>query len=553
VRTVWIALLVVGCSGSNEASVLRIEPPSVEMIVTPGATPPEVVFHVFAGARDVTADASLKLDGAAIGELDGAAIGELDGATLASDGLTGGAAIVTASFGGSSGVATVTAKVSSQRIANGTSATAPDLFAAADDIAIDASLSPGDGAVLPPDLGRLEVDFAAPDADDLHEIAFSGPYLDVRVYTAGVSGPRHVDLTPLESASIAHTSRGAGVELSVRSLAVAAPVQAHASTAHLAFTDRDLATNFAFGVPAPTPGIAPAWTYDVAAGMATPRKTEAPCVGCHYAASADGRRIAVGLGGMGFGYGAIYDALTFAPLTAFDPNVQWFTATFDPGGRVVSSFAGVLTLRDGASLAAIATLPAAAGATMPTIDPTGKTLVYGIAPDGGPYPDSIPAELVASDWDAATGTLGPPRTLVPPDGVSGVELPVFSDDGRYVLFTRRPSLKDPHAFAGAGIVVANGSGLRAITTDPRDVRFSWASAIAPTMSEGLGPDPMAWLVMNSTRPVGVRDQSGAPQLWLVAWFPERGIATPFHLPGQDPAAGVRHAPQRIATSSGPSH
>src|SRR5205823_2040475 len=115
--------------GGSEATNIRLDPPSAALIVEIGKTPPAIAFHVFAGDRDVTAGATLTLTGATIGAV--------SGATVASDGATGGAALVTASYEGSTVLAPITARVTSSRLASGAAANTLDAFDAADNLPYD--------------------------------------------------------------------------------------------------------------------------------------------------------------------------------------------------------------------------------------------------------------------------------------------------------------------------------------------------------------------------------------------------------------------------------
>lgn len=175
------------CGASISDASLRIEPATASFVVELGAAPPTASFQVFADDVDVTSDVMWSLDGAPLGPAS---------AEFHSDGLTGGAARLVANYHGRSTAAMLEAHVTSRRIAGDTRRDAPDLFAAASDVAVDAAIEPGDNVVLPPSLGRLDIDFAADAADDLHEIALVGPYLDVRIYVPGQPGPRAARVLP---------------------------------------------------------------------------------------------------------------------------------------------------------------------------------------------------------------------------------------------------------------------------------------------------------------------------------------------------------------------
>ena len=75
---------------------------------------------------------------------------------------------------------------------------------------------------------------------------------------------------------------------------------------------------------------------------------------------------------------------------------------------------------------------------------------------------------------------------------------------------------------------------------------SFASPILAARAGHDEPEPITWILMKSYRPVGARAQLGVGQLWVMAFFPERGIASrPFHLPGQSASIAVLHKPNAL--------
>jgi len=103
------------------------------------------------------------------------------------------------------------------RFAGGVPASASTWLAPGKDVATAHPVEPGDGAVLPPGLGKLEVDFGADDADDVHEVSLTSAYADIHVYAPGAPGPRHIELTAEEWQVVASTNRGGAAALAVRS------------------------------------------------------------------------------------------------------------------------------------------------------------------------------------------------------------------------------------------------------------------------------------------------------------------------------------------------
>jgi hypothetical protein len=155
-------------------------------------------------------------------------------------------------------------------------------------------------------------------------------------------------------------------------------------------------------------------------------------------------------------------------------------------------------------------------------------------------PQPTPAELRIHSWDPAMRTLGPPVILEPAaDGVF-VKYPDFSPDDRLVVYSSAPAATG--APGDIMVVRADGSTGPLLLASGYDMaRF--ASPIVAAHSGYSVALPMVWIVMQSNRPVGGRDQAGAPQLWAMAFYPELGLASrPFYLPGQDATVAVLHAP-----------
>jgi hypothetical protein len=512
------ATLAVACGGCGATLFapheLTFDQNDVTVIVDlSGPAPDPIPLRVLStDDGDVTAGATLTLAGTNLGTI--------AGATLVLDGRIGGEATIQASFGSLSASLPVTVRLHSTRLVPGTPASAPDTIANAPVTQTNMALEPGDGAIVPPNIDHLEVDFSAEDSDDLHEIAIRSPYLDVRVYGSATPGPRHFDLTADEWTAISRTSRGDGIDLTVWSQNSTATTSSRMSYAHLAIADRDLVGGLVFG-GGPNGQAAQLWHYDLATG-ATPwlQSATGACQSCHVAASPDGKRVAIG----GGGGGALIDTQTRALVPVVD---AWGSGTFDPSGALVTSTAGVLNMRD-ASGTNVATLATGVYAAEPTISGDGSALAYVVTDDTVNF---VGPALRVHDWNAATATLGPPREIVRIPGGAIAE-PELSADGTWILYGQ---LATPSFSDSMGVAVADTSGHlppKPISMDSQDWWARWMGPIAPTRIAGRDPAPMAWIVLRSIRTVGGRENNVA-QLWLVGFFPRTGeITRPFHLPGQ---------------------
>src|SRR5262249_8360003 len=147
----------------------------------------------------------------------------------------------------------------------------------------------------PGNLGHLDVDFAADDADTLHQLRARSRYVDIRVYQTGSPGPRHIEFMPDEWDVISRSSRGDGVLLGTRSMANAPGAVAHSSAAaRIGTAALDASSLLSTGGP---PGSAPTmWRYSMHGAGLEPYITGVggACLGCHVAVSPDGSRLTAG-------------------------------------------------------------------------------------------------------------------------------------------------------------------------------------------------------------------------------------------------------------------
>jgi len=529
--------MAIGCT--TGASGLRVEPAAIDADVDLAQPAPQVDLRVFADDNDVTDEASFALAGKPLGTI--------AGARWISDGHTGGTAQIMVSAAGGVATVPVTARVHETRFA-GAPAGAAGWFTSAD-VAVNQPLDPEDGAALPPSLGKLEVDFGADDGDDIHEVAVTAPYLDIRVYAPGAPGPRHLELDADEWQAIGGTTRGDGFALDVRSTKSGGGAPVHIVSAHLEVADLD-ASALVFGAAdadatGAITGRPELYRYDIQHAAVTPFAS-ADCIGCHVAVSPDGKRIAAA--GMAVSGGALVGmTIDVASGAVTIANDSWNTGVYDPGGRLLTSFTttGELTLRDGTTAAPIQTLALGEPAAGPTISLDGRSLAYALmtAPEVG-NPAGI--ALRVRPWDAATAAVGAPITVATD---AGILAPQFSSDGAWILYTRSTEPTE-RGIVGGAVVRADGSAPPVVlTAGLGDQIPRWASPIASVRSGGRDAEPVAWIAFSSTRAVGA-SPSLVKSLWLAAYYPERGVlARPFRLPGQSQMLAVMHAPYALTLTS----
>ncbi len=549
-RCTWlVGLVVTGCTTSVAGIApvaLRVEPTALDLDVDIALLPPTAAVHVFAvesdgGERDVTSEATFAFDGPQLGAI---AAG-----TMTSDGLTGGVATMRITYGQQAAAVPVTAHVHGHRVVDGTPQGAAAAFAAATPTAVDAHLDPSDGAVLPSGLGGLVLSFAAADLDDVHHVVVTAPYLDLEILAPGVAGPREVALTPNEWGAIARTARGSAVQLEVASLQSSAPAIAQVTTVGLDVADLDPSALVFGGTTSAATDASPTrpwlWRYDMHAASAAQMfaNPTGSCIGCHVAVSADGSRIAaVIITPAGPSLNGVVLDTSGTVIAQSDPAsaMPWATAAFDPGGQLLAGWQGNLTLRDAATGQVLAPIAMTETAAAPTISPDGTALAYVTLDSGFGDAASQPVgnALHVRPWSATAAAVGPSAELVRDSG--GVVLPSFSSDGQWIAFGHTIDSEVP---ASSAAVRADGSGTTVLlTSDPLDQLAHWASPVATARAGDRAPEPMVWVSVVSTRPVG-GGATSTPQLWLEAFYPERGAISPaFHLPGQPAALSVLHSP-----------
>ena len=398
-RAIALAVIASGCTGDHAG--LRIEPPEVDLVVALDGTA-RVPLVVTADDSDVTGDVELVLEGTDLGTV---------GPTgFASNGRTGGRAKIVVRYAGATAEIPVHVRVESRRFIQVPS-DAVGWFSRFE-VPYEAGLEPGDGAVLPPNLGTLDVHFDAVATDDTHELAITTPDLDLRVFSATT---RRIELTRSEWDALSRTARGTTADLTVKSL-VAAGGDVRVSRAQIAIAELLLASEVLFTGRATGDEMPQMWSYDLFRGT-TEAWTALPagnCVGCHVAISRDGARIAAG-GSVGTaGGGVILNAITkdfTAPPSAAVGN--WTSATFDPSGLLVTTNSGALTVRDGTTAMPLASVTPELPAAQPAIAHHRQTLAYVGGPIDLASTQPVQQELRIHEWDPATATLGRPGILVP--------------------------------------------------------------------------------------------------------------------------------------------
>jgi hypothetical protein len=515
---ITITVGTAGCSMSIDTThELRIEPATIAMDVDLAGPPPTVALHVISVGDDGT---ETDVTTTATYAITGQPLGAVTNGRLASDGVTGGQATLAVAFHELAASIDVTATVHGRRIVDGALA---DAFAGATAMPAALQLAPGDGVVLPPNLGELDLAWTADPAADTHRVHITAPYLDVEV---DAPGPSAITLAPNEWQAVARTARSGAVNVDIASLQSSAPAIAQVATATYRIADVD-ASSVLFGAMVGTelPVLA---RYDMktATTRALFAGPEGGCVGCHVAVSADGTRIAAGAPSTaGGGAGVLFDATNGTILATSDtmPDAPWNAAAFDPSGALIAATrSGGLAVHDGSTGAMVQPIAMDELATSPTIAPDGSALAYTMMDTAGPAPwNPAGAALHVRPWNVATAAVGSAIELVR-DG-RGIVMPVYSPDGRWIAYAHSadPTLETP---TGSAAVRSDGSGqIVELTTDPLDQMARWASPVS---------NGQVWIAFVSARPFGALP-AGTKQLWLEQLDTATGtLSSAFHLPGQ---------------------
>ena len=563
-----LVLTVVGCAGSTpqngspDAGVVAIDglksidiaPKSASLAVINGTTPTQQFTATGHFADGHTADVTKSLQWS----LSDPGLGGIGAGLFASVAQRGGRAVVQATDGVQLASATLSVKLSTVRFSTDDGSTAGPDAATKFGGATDASLAPAlayplDGAVVPRNLGELEVQWHRPSgAADLFEVSFESELLDLKVYTNGsVPAGGRLSLAPVDWSAVADTAAGSVVNIQVRAVQASDPSKVGASTAVKLTIGSDPVQGgiyyFTPDLVADTGAIF-RHAFGDTSGKATqlfPTGSDHRCVGCHVL-SRDGEKFAVSYNGAA---GAYFGVADLKPILPESKNVDWNFSTLSPDGkRVAATELGTLAVYDlsgGASTGTkLATLEPNGFATHPDWSPDGKSIVYvRIGQQLGSLESHFhEGSLVVVD-DDGMGNFGTPRVLVQAAAGENNYYPSFSPDGRWVLFNRSTTAGggddgDSYDDPSASLYVISSDGM----VGP--VRLEGANGAAPLVTNswprwspfvqhnGESGD-LLYFTFSSKRDYGIElTGTGAPQIWMAAFDP----LAPGSTSGSSPAA-----------------
>ena len=387
---------------------------------------------------------------------------------------------------------------------------------------------PPAGAMIPPNLGEMDVHWRDPASKDLYEVTLSGGFVTLKTYVAGLGAATWHTLAANHWALLSSGARGVDLDVRVRGLASASP----ATFIEGSETVRIAAEAVRGGVYYWNTSRAAIMRFDMTAQAAPPEQFypavgQSGCVGCH-AVSRDGTVVAYRRDGGNMNYG---NALKVSGLQKklTENTQQWNFAAIHPDNADMFT-----TTQNGLHRTDLATgvttpLYTASRIAHPDVAATGTAIVATQLTAGNEVWASA-SSLVVFDYDKTTKTVGAPRTLVAQTGTVFPYYPSFSADSNWVMFNQAPS-GDSYDNANAQLWVTKADG----TSPP--IRLSAAEAAGehdswPKWTPFVTMEPTAaasekvmWFTVASRRPFGVRSTAGQkPQLWLAPFYPERAAA-----------------------------
>ena len=505
---------------------------------------------------DVTATATLSVD---------ANFGSATGNTFTTTGTAAGITTITANVGDQSGTAQVTVHVQTHRLDTGAVANAVDLFGPA--ATIDTSPSraptiayPAPEVVMPSNIGDFDVHWQSASSDDTFEIEISSTYAVLDVYEP--ASPNYMAFTPDEWTVV--SSQAASVTINVRSASSTAPgTIAAAPTQSVTLSDQPIAGGLYYWAASSTDPNAPYGIYrhdvaapqtaaeqfytEVDAGNADPTNyPHGRCVACH-SMSRDGTKMSIVYdGGPPSGDLIAASLMDVATRTVISPSPGYwdFASYTSTGTYVVTESNNVLTLRDGSTAAVVLDpVPTGGRASHPDFSADDSAMTFVQSVSGFPW-EFTGGSIMSESFDITTQTFGTPRTIVASDGTVNNYYPTYSPDGQWILFNRASGGSSYNNNTAEVWVVPAAGGtpieLAIANDDPTEPGLTNSWARWAPFAQTVGGEPMYWITVSSTRNFGTRlVNTGRPQIWMAAFFPERAAAgaepsTPaFRLPFQD--------------------
>lgn len=373
---------------------------------------------------------------------------------------------------------------------------------------------PAHEVMFPTNVYRILFQYDLGASNDVYQIRFTSPFLDLRVYTT--SDRWQAD--PASWAFLAATNAGGTVTMTVSAVDTAMPATIWASAPITIAFSRSTVEGAIYYWSTSSEGVMKGVLSAAAPTKFYTQPPDTTCVACH-TVSRDGRRMAVG-----------YDGERLQEVTVPDRDVvidagRYFAgwSTFSPdASRLLIAYRGTMTLLDSASGAPVGP---GGGAV-----PTGGALVT--HPDWSPLGDHVAVAVCTRTSDNKSvegcgigrmsysgGAWGPVEILVAAaGGMDNNYFPRYSPDGNWLVYVHATGKSKDQPTAELRLIPAAGGTPRTLTranqrVGPDDGQVNLANTM-PTWAPSTHPGTQ-WLAWSSIRRYG-KIVTGADQLWVVA-------------------------------------
>jgi hypothetical protein len=501
--------------------------------------------------------------------VDDVMLGDFAGTTFTSK-LTPGSTRVRAVNGSVEGSTSVTLWYVQTRFAPDAPTDAPTIFAGASTGgSVPELVYPPDGALIPPNLMLLDVQFLPGTGNDLFEVRFKGDSSEIRLYSrcTAIGGCSVVPEPEIWHEISMQNAGHEPMEISVRGLDSSQPQKVGLSAPRLLGVAQEQMNGGIYYWQATGDGEIKRYDF----GLPTPQgetyysgqQAGSLCVGCH-TMSSRGNRIAVGLGAP-----TQVSTLQTLDVASRTKLFQLGTPGFGGGSNfqgfspdeseIITSNGGTMVLRDALTGAPKDPNPLVPLGTMPDFAPDDSVVVFAkplVSPcmvanmcSPGITKGSLMLLYRAGDswW--------PEQVLVAQSGSENNYYPAFSPDGEWVIYNNAGSMSYDASDARVRVVhVATGMVLD-MTLANQGGGNSWPKW-SPFVQTNRGRT-ILWFTFSSRRPYGWRsvscgDSGKCAQIWMAAFDVEKALAgddpsyAAFWLPFQDINTG-NHIAQWVPT------
>jgi hypothetical protein len=388
---------------------------------------------------------------------------------------------------------------------------------------------PPANAMIPPNLGEMDVHWRDTANKDVYEVQLEGGYVSLRTYVTRLGTATWTTLAAARWEQLSSGARGVDLAVRVRGIASAAPatfvessesvrIAAEAVRGGVYYWNTSKAAIMRFDMSTPT--VAPEQFY--------PQAGQSGCVGCH-AVSRDGKVVAYRQEGDNMNYGNSLDVASQQRLLTANTQ-RWNFAAVHPNNTDLFT-----TQENGIYRTDLATgqrtpLYTSARISHPDVNATGDAIVATQVTGGNEVWTSA-GKIVVFDYDQTAKTVGTPRTLVQPTGTAYAFYPSFSPDNAWVLYNQATGGSSyDNKNAEMWVTKADGSlaaPIRLAEAEVAGTYNSWPKWTPFITREptATGDEPVIWFTVASRRLFGVRSTaSQKPQLWLAPFYPERALA-----------------------------